>query len=167
MATFGLDAGNSEYGMSNNTVFAQRFQNTVGTGTLTKLELLFTGVYDNNLRMGVYADSSGVPGSRLLDAGEVADGYPTAGWVSISGLSLAVTLNEYYWLTYALLQSETVKLQTGGPSNSEYEVDTTGDALANPMTGGGSYSTTQSVMRATVTVGGGGDISRPLTGVCG
>jgi len=43
-----------------------------------------------NIRLGVYSDNNGTPGSVLLDAGETAC---RAEWVSIDDLALNVTHN--------------------------------------------------------------------------
>jgi hypothetical protein len=48
--------------------------------------------------MGVWADSSGAPGALLLDAGAIVVESRYDGWATVSGLTLAVTLNTYYWI---------------------------------------------------------------------
>jgi hypothetical protein len=49
-----------------------RFQNTAGTGNLTKLEILFDDATPTGaVRLGVYADNNGASGAQLLDAGTV------------------------------------------------------------------------------------------------
>jgi len=149
--TFGLDAGDTtDSAWGAGTINAQRFQNTVATGTLTKLEILFDDATPTgNFRMGVYADDAGAAAGRLLDAGEVA---VADGWVSISGLSLAVTLNSYYWLA---ANSESYNgcryLSTGGTMH--YKASAYG-ALPDPFPEDGHGAASISyVMRATVTYG--------------
>ena len=131
-----------------------RFQNTAGSGTLSKLEILFDDTTPaGNIRLGVYADSSGSPGSLLLDAGEVT---VANGWVSISGLSLSVTQNTYYWLAFILQNPNGVRYQTGQPVNSHYFVARPSyGALPStfPLAGSGA-NINQYVMRATVATGG-------------
>lgn len=146
--TFGLDAGGGAYGAANR-IYGMRFQNTVGTGILTKLEILVHSiVVPGNYRLGVYADSTGTPGSRLLDAGEVA---AAEGWISISGLSLSVTADLYYWLTYTQAQANNTYYQDPGPANSMAYKDATYGVLPNPFPADPTYGTAQYVMRATVT----------------
>jgi hypothetical protein len=129
-----------------------RFQNTVGTGTLTKLEIMF----DENkpyakVRLGVYADNNGKPGNLLLDAGEVAIAN---GWVSVSGLNLPVTGNTYYWLAFNLGYGSHIKTQSGCPQNSYCWVNARYGALPNAYPTPSGYDTTNYVMRATVNLGG-------------
>jgi len=95
--TFGLDNGAYQLYQGSGVISAQRFRNTAGIGTLTKLELRFsdTNVPNGKVRMGVYADNNGSPGALLLDADPVDAGV---GWVAINGLNLAVTSDTYYWL---------------------------------------------------------------------
>jgi hypothetical protein len=98
-----------------------RFQNTAGTGTLTKLELLIDDTTPaGSVRLGVYADNSGVPGSLLLDAGAAA---AANGWTSISGLSLSVTQNTYYWLVFNLQSENGIRYKSGQPANSHYRIN--------------------------------------------
>ena len=90
-----------------NYLNAMRFQNTAGTGNLVKLEILFEDTTPaGKVRMGVFADSGGAPGSRLVDAGEV---NVANGWVSISGLSLPVTQGNYYWLAFVLQNTNAIR----------------------------------------------------------
>jgi hypothetical protein len=115
-ATFGLDGGNHTYPEVANHLQAQRFQNTAGTGSLTKLELQFNQASGSgNVRLGVYADNNGVPGNILLDAGQIE---AASGWVSISGLNLSITANAYYWLAYNIQSGNTVEYQDGQIANT-------------------------------------------------
>src|SRR3989304_1320794 len=100
-----------------------KFQSSAGTGDLSKLEILFDSATPaGNVRLGVYADNSGAPGSLLLDAGAVA---VANGWVSISGLNLPVTQGPNYWLAFNLQNTNGVKYQSGQASNSHYWVSST------------------------------------------
>ncbi len=119
--TFGLNSGNYICAQQASALQAMRFQNTVGAGILTKLEVLIDDTTPNgNVRMGVYADNNGKPGTRLLDAGEVK---VTNGWVSISGLNLSVAASSYYWLAFNLQSTNNVRYQSGLPSNSHYRIN--------------------------------------------
>jgi hypothetical protein len=147
--TFGLDSGNSKKTVSANILNAMRFQNTAGTGTLTKLELLVNDVtVKGKVRLGIYQDNGGKPGSMILDAGEATIAN---GWISISGLKLGVTSNSYYWLVFDLQYSNDIRYQTGRPSNSYYYMYSTYGKLPSSFsvnrTMVGSY---QFIMRATV-----------------
>jgi hypothetical protein len=98
ISTFGLDSGISSYNEAKGRLNVMRFYNK-DAGKLIKLEILFNDTTPNgNVRMGVYADNSGIPGALLIDAGAKA---VTNGWVSISGLSLTVNPG-YYWLGFDL-----------------------------------------------------------------
>jgi hypothetical protein len=128
-----------------------RFQNTAGSGILTRLEILFDDTTPNGIvRLGVYADQSGVPGRLLLDAGEAA---VANGWVAKEGLSLAVTPNTYYWLAFVLQNSNGVRYQSARPANSHHWFAYTYGALPNQFASAGSNNN-QYVMRATVAIGG-------------
>jgi hypothetical protein len=150
--TFGLDNGDSTWVVSPNIVNAFRFLNSVGTGTMNKLEMLFDNTAPTGkVRLGIYADQSGVPGSLLLDAGEVA---VVNGWVSIDGLSLAVKSNTYYWLAFILENSNGARYQSGQPASSHYWMVYAYGALPSQfiLSGAGSNNN-QFVMRATVAIG--------------
>ena len=152
VSTFGLGNGNGTSNESRNYLNAMRFQNNAGTGTLTKLEILFNDSTPNGkARLGVYADNNGVPGSRLIDAGEVT---VSNGWVSISSLNLPVTQNNYYWLAFNMQSTNGVTYQSGQPSRSHYRVSSTYGTLPSTFPSRPSYNSNQYVMRATVTTGG-------------
>ncbi|GAG28330.1 unnamed protein product [marine sediment metagenome] len=154
MATFGLDSGDGYYSAPANYANAMRFQNDAGTGTLTDLEILFDDTSPNgNVKMAIYEDNpSEQPDARLLAAGEVA---VANGWVKISSLSLAVTLNTYYWFAFDLSAQNRVRRQSGAPDDHHYYLSL---AYANfphdPWGGPGSSDNYRYVMRATVTVSG-------------
>ncbi|MDO8688156.1 MAG: hypothetical protein Q7K41_06175, partial [Dehalococcoidales bacterium] len=151
---FGLNSGDAtEPAQGANALQAMRFQNTAGTGSITKLELLIDDTTSpaGNVRMGVYADSSGYPGALLLDAGAAA--ITATGWVSISGLSWPVTANSYYWLSFNMDSANGIKYQTGQPLNSHYRIDPPGAPYGPlPLTfpAGAAGNNLQFVMRATV-----------------
>jgi hypothetical protein len=128
-----------------------RFQNVAGTGTLTELELMFDDTSPNGMvRLGIYADNSGLPGSLLLNAGEAK---VQNGWVSIDGLSLPVFENTYYWLAFNLQNSNDVRYQTGRPEQSHCWATVTYGAFPTeyPISSSG-YNNNQYVMRAIVTI---------------
>lgn len=111
-STFGLNQGDKIYTEAANRIDALRFQNTVGSGTLTQLELKFNQISaSGRVRMGVYADNDGSVGNLLLDAGEVPAGI---GWTGISGLDLPVTAKSYYWLAFSLSDANTIEYQSFG-----------------------------------------------------
>ncbi|MGD0795108.1 MAG: cadherin-like domain-containing protein, partial [Dehalococcoidales bacterium] len=149
--TFGLNSGDNTWNQSANLLDVMRFQNNAVTGTLTKLEILFDDTTPNGkVRLGVYADSNGAPGSLLLDAGEVT---VANGWVSISGLSLSVTQNTYYWLVCNLQSANGVRYQSGQATYSHYWVSYTYGALPVQFPlHGEDYNDCDYIMRATVTV---------------
>jgi hypothetical protein len=145
---FGLGMGTGEGGENGNYLFGMRWQDTVGTGTLTKLEFyIHDSTPTGNVRLGVYADSSSNPGDLLLDAGAVA---LTDGWNVISSLSLAVTLNTWYWLAFDMSASNTLRYAAGASNSMAYRSYAYG-ALPNPF-GSPSYVSNQYVVVAYVTI---------------
>ncbi len=153
-ATFGLNSGNQTWNQSANILDAMRFQNTAGTGTLNKLELLFdTSVASGKVRFGIYADNNGKPGNLLLDAGEATI---SNGWVSISGLNLPVTQGSYYWLSFIMSAGNGARYQTQQPTNSHYWLSYNYGTLPGVYpTSGLSTNPSPYVMRATVNIGTG------------
>jgi hypothetical protein len=150
-ATFGLNSGDQTWNQTPNVLDAMRFQNTAGTGTLNKLEVLLdTSAPSGKVRLGIYADSNGKPGNLLLNAGEATI---SNGWVSISSLSLPVTQNSYYWLSFIMSAGNVVDCQTGQASNSHYWLSYNYGALPSIYpTSGISTNSCPYVMRATVSV---------------
>jgi len=152
--TFGLNSGDgTDSYTSDLTLTGMRFQNTVGTGTLTKLELLFDETNPHGqVRMAVYSDNNGKPGTLLLDAGQVTI---TNGWVSISGLNLPVTANTYYWMVFNLNGQNGVRTQSGSPQNSlAYRFTGSFGAFPGSFPNPDGYYNVDYVMRATVIAGG-------------
>ena len=148
--TFGLNNGNNTYNQPANGLQAMRFQNTAGTGTLNKLELLVNdSTPAGKVRMGIFADSNGRPGARLLDAGEAT---VTNGWVSISNLNLPVVQGAYYWLAFNLQSANTIPYQGGQAGSHYWAAGITYGALPTsyPSSGSVGSNTSQFVMRATV-----------------
>ncbi len=145
--TFGLNGGNSTYNENFSVLDAMRFQNTVGNGTLTKLEILFDDTTPNGkVRLGVYADNSSRPDSLLLDAGEVG---VANGWVSIGRLSLPVTQNTYYWLSFNMQSANGVRYQTGAAQHY-YWIGSLYGPLPASYSVSSNVNGNQYVMRATV-----------------
>jgi VCBS repeat-containing protein len=159
--TFGLNSGNGNTPLDvPNRLDAMRFQNTVGTGTLVKLELLVDDpTASGTARLGVYADNAGKPGSRLLDAGTVSI---VNGWISISGLNLSVSANTYYWLAFTMNDWNYIRIQSGQPTGSHYSASRTYGALPTTYpTSGLTSNSTEYVMRATVNLGGSTPANNP------
>jgi hypothetical protein len=149
--TFGLNSGDSIAGQGSNVLCSMRFQNTVGAGTLTQLELKFNqNSAAGNVRMGIYADSGGKPGNLLLDAGTIAAGKS---WVNIGSLNLEVTQGTYYWMAFVLSASNGgVEYQiTGQPTNCDSYVAYSYSPLPSAYPAGVRYDSNPYVMRATVT----------------
>ena len=146
--TFGLNSGDNTRQDAPRVLEGMRFQ-CPGSGTLIELELLFADTTPNgSVRLGVYADSSGAPGSLLLDAGSVT---VANGWVSINNLSLPVTNNTYYWLAYILQSQNGVRYQSGGPTGSHKWIANSYGLLPNSFgtVPSRNTNTNQLVMRAT------------------
>ncbi len=148
-ATFGLNSGDRTYEDGADWLEAMRFQ-CPENGSVIKLELLF---YDDsphgNVRMGVYEDDNGAPGNLLLDAGTtvVADG-----WVEISGLSLAVTQNTYYWLSFCMSDQNGIRYQSGQVADSLVWKTHSYGPFPDPFGDLDGADNIQYVMRATYTV---------------
>jgi len=147
--TFGLDSGNYACNQRANALQAMRFQNTVGSGDIIRLELLFSSPNSSGkVRMGVYADNNGTPGNLLLDAGEaeVSDG-----WISLKTQELPVIFNEYYWLAFNLKNENVIVYQDPEPANSHYRInDYTYGALPTKFPEGALLNNAEYVMRAIV-----------------
>jgi hypothetical protein len=145
--TFGLNSGDSVYDSS--YFNAQRFQNTVGNGTLTKLEILVNdSAPTGNVRLGVYSDNNGAPGNLLLDAGSTP---LSNGWVGISGLNLPVAKGAYYWLAFLNQNPTGISYQSGMSAGSHIDYGYTYGAL--PASFGASDQDVDNepyVLRATV-----------------
>jgi hypothetical protein len=129
------------------------FQNTAGDGTLTELGInIVSGT--GKVRIGVYAYDAGYPeqpGGLLLDAGELTN--PSAGWNTISGLSLEVTNGTYYWLSFTDNATFYVYHNSAGAT---YYASKVYGALADPAEfTGGHYDGYRVCMRAGVEAGGG------------
>jgi hypothetical protein len=150
--TFGLDDGNRTWSHAANMLDAMRFLNDASTGTLTKLELQFDDASPaGKVRLGVYADNNGLPGSLLLDAGEAT---VANGWVSISLLNLPVTGNTYYWLVFSMDSPNAARYMTGQPSRSHYWISLNYGALPSTINlNYAGYNSSPYVMRATVVNG--------------
>jgi len=145
-ATFGLNSGGSAWQDGAGYIEAMRFQ-CPGNGMLTRLEILFDDTTPNgSVRLGVYVDSSGTPGALLLDAGSVT---VANGWVGISGLSLHVSANTYYWLAFDLSAQNGVRDQTGGPTGSHMWRVYSYGPLPNPFGTVQGTNSNQYVIRAT------------------
>lgn len=153
-ATFGLNSGNTTGFPSGPQLLGMRFQNVAGSGTLTKLELLTAAAGVGIVRLGVYSDNNGAPGNLLLDSG--GNMTPKNGWLSISGLSLPVVANAYYWLTFFNSADATIMSQNPSPvMMGVYPSSNYSTGLPTVFPGGRTSYNWQFVMRATVAVSSG------------
>jgi hypothetical protein len=123
------------------------------TKTFTKEAIyVTTGVAATNCELGVYNNNNGVPGSLLLDAGNVPV-TSSSTLESLTGLSIPMVAGNWYWLATACngmpaLLSDSGSLSVLGNNGtfadySNYHVAWTYStgALPNPFTAGGSQST--------------------------
>ena len=151
--SFGFNGGDNTLNQVANELIGTRVLNSAADGTVTKLEMLFDdSTPSGSVRLGIYADSAGVPGARLLDAGAVA---VANGWVQISGLSLSVTKGSYYWLVFQLQRQNGVRRQSGGPANSGcWKTGARYGSLPSSFGGASGYENQQYVMRATIASSG-------------
>ncbi len=147
---FGLSSDDLRFDQQGNSLQAMRFQNNASEGTLDSLSILFDDNTPNGkVRLGVYADNSGVPGALLLDAGETA---VQDGWVTITGLNLPVKQGAYYWLSYNLQETNVVTYQPDQPADSHYWVNNYAyGAMPGEFPSGGLSNNAQYVLRVTVT----------------
>jgi hypothetical protein len=151
MATFGLDSGNATEAVTPSYAVSTRVQNTVGDGNLSKIELLVDDASPlGNVKFAVYADSGGEPGALLLDGGDAV--AVTNGWVSKSGLTLAVTLNTWYFLFFKMDQGNDVRYLSSG-SNDAYKYNEIQDPWPSPFGAPGGHEA-HFVLRATVDIVG-------------
>lgn len=94
-----------------------------GTGTLKAMTIRTTGTASTatSIKMGVYADSGGKPGTRL-GQGTLASKPGTNSWAEVTGLSVSVTSGvKYHLAPLALGGTLSFFLKTGG---------TTGDIVS-------------------------------------
>ncbi len=153
----GLDKGNKTYEVPANTWVGVQVWNTVGTGHITRVELLVDDKAPIGMvRMALY---SSTPCFLMEDLGyaTVADG-----WVSISGLNIPVTDGRPYILAFDLQSSSGIRAAKkfespyGLSSMAPLPYDAANLRLSTyldyPMDApaGGSYSPVQYVIRATV-----------------
>ena len=121
------------------------------TGTLTQLEVQIAATAPKGrIRMGVYADSAGLPGALLIDAG---DKLIASGWNAIPGLNLPVAEGTLYWLTFVLTPSTTTYYQPNRPANSHAYASSTYGPLPAAFPSIAGRNNNQLVMRATYIVG--------------
>ncbi|MDD5702407.1 MAG: hypothetical protein PHU23_10210, partial [Dehalococcoidales bacterium] len=148
-SAFGLGSGSSTYDQFGSALQAMRFQNTCGSSTLTKLELLVNdSTPSGRVRMGVYADNNGKPGNLLLDAGEVT---VSNGWVSTGNLNLPVADGQYYWLTYNLQNTNGVAYHSSYSTGCHYRVnDHSYGSLPATFPGGAQVNNNAYIIRAAV-----------------
>lgn len=94
---FGLNQDGDGFGSAGaNYLLVNKFTNTAGNGTLKEIGVNMYPADTLNVRVGIYSDNAGAPGSLLLDAGVIA--LTSAGFSSKTGLSLEVTNGTVYWL---------------------------------------------------------------------
>jgi len=148
---FGLSAGDNDDAAGANVIGVLRFQNNVGDGDITALELYTPDSSPTgDVRLGMYEDNAGAPGSLIFDAGATA---VVNGWCVIAALSQAVTSGTWYWLAYNLESSNIVRYQSGSPASSHQWDGYAYGALPATLSPDG-YNDNQYVMRAYVTTGG-------------
>jgi N-acetylneuraminic acid mutarotase len=108
----------------------------------TKIQLNCSGSVSGNVRLGIYADSAGAPGSLITDAGSAA---VVNGWTVIPGLSFSGSLGTNYWLVFLLSATDPVSYTAGAPTGSSggthCSVSTTFGALPGTFPGGASCQT--------------------------
>ncbi len=151
MPSFGLNEGNLTWAVDPDIAEAMRFQ-CLEEGTLTALEALFVDLTPvGNVRFGIYSDAPAIPSpdSLLLDAGITP---VTNGWVSITGLTLALTAGRWYWLCYLLQNQNTLQYEPGQPVNEHAWANLAWGALSDPFPAAVSYNTNKYVMRAIYTL---------------
>jgi peptidoglycan/xylan/chitin deacetylase (PgdA/CDA1 family) len=146
--TFGLDNGNASWKQGQGVINVQRFLNTAGSGTMTKLEIyMATTTPSGKVRLAVYADTNGSPGALLADAGEAT---VVNGWIAL-GVDVPVLKNTYYWLGYNLETANSVWYQSGQATSSHRWVGYDyGPFPAQFPTSGVISNNNQYVMRASV-----------------
>lgn len=90
----GADDVNDDQDITSNYISMTRFQ-AATTGTITEFRLKASG--NANVKVAIYADNSGEPGSRLAknDTGQAV----VSGWNTLTlEASIVITSGTYYWL---------------------------------------------------------------------
>jgi hypothetical protein len=147
-----------------NYLQASKWQNTVGTGTLTKLAIQFVDTSPTgNVKLAVYTNNgSNRPDVLVVNAGAIA---VANGWVEISGLSASVTTALYYWLTFLQDSTNTIGLNWLDPETRAYKARQYTAGPPNPFGTPDGVDGYRMAMRAYVTLGGGTTYYQTLTGV--
>ena len=137
----------TESGDQNNLIGAY-FSNTVGTGSVTRIEMNFQDTSPTgNIRLGLYSNSAGYPDTLLGQSSEVA---VANGWTVASGLNIAVNNGTTYWIAMIMQSDNTVSTMSLSASG-QYHRPYTYAALPNPFDLSGSFGSTAPLMRAYVT----------------
>jgi hypothetical protein len=95
------------------------------------------------VRLGIYADNSGIPSTLILDAGTVST-TAGAGVFSIT-ISQALTAGNWYWLAWNCQTAATTNAYIGNPSGF------TGGNQLNPRVSAGNFNTVISLAQSSVT----------------
>lgn len=105
--------------------------------TITKMSI-YVDVAEaaKNAHLGIYANSSGVPGALLIDAGTIS--LASIGTKEITGLSQAVTSGTWYWFVLLTNSSSAQFFSTNGGANAGWITGT--DNLNATFYGGYSVS---------------------------
>jgi PKD repeat protein len=112
---FGLASGSLTYQEAANTLLAMRFQNNVGDGSITQVELLSDDDRGGGIRIGIYSDNNGSPGQLLMDCGAFT--LVTSWNTFVLPTPLAAYTGEYYWLAYILQNSRWIYYGTGAANS--------------------------------------------------
>lgn len=122
-----------------NYFYLQKFSANA-TGTLKSLRVKVTG--SCNIKIAIYADSSGEPGSLLASAGATAC---TSGWNTINVSDVSITSGTNYWIGF---DSDTLLYGVACVTNSSGKVvrskSATYSTFTFPDPAGTGFSTTTS-----------------------
>lgn len=154
MAVIGYNTNNDYWALAGDVISASK-ATCPASGTLTDLNVVVSGLGSpGDFRLGVYSDNAGVPNSKLLDAGTVE--ITGAGTFSITGLSLAVTVDTVYWLTtLAYVPANLMAYNSVGTNETIRNAQAEGALPSTFPTDDPTYNTYAWEIYGTITEGGG------------
>lgn len=167
MGTFGnTGTGTGEDGGWSTLCVVCRYQASE-TGTVTDISFYLKTAVSGNLKLGIYADSSGNPGALLYGGGSFA--VSGIGWKNQTGLSVAVTAGNYYWIAFRPdSDSMDTGYDTGVANQMRYKSVAFASVWPDPYGSDEGNSTEADCVYATYTVTGPYTLtvnSSPITGI--
>lgn len=124
-----LDTGDSTSPLTTGKVMCSAMDAPANTGTLDKISILSgNSVAGQDIKVGIYQDNAGVPGTKIGTETEFPDtGTWSAGWKEFA-VSYAVTASTNYWLCFETSGNLTIYYVGGAAGSRHWDTNTYGDA---------------------------------------